>query len=202
VETRFWGQCPTPFADPQGDRLVLGWKAKSWDAKEAASRNPVVKLIYKNAKLTDQDSFFEALDARTGKSLGGILVQVGSGPISFDSAFSVGDTMILVKDSVRISLFSLADGQLKARLVGVGPSVSAESKLLALDLESGRLGIYDSNSGVKLQQFIFPDSIAYTRFSADGKRLFLLTEHQATFILDVSKVREAHTENPAAEGKN
>jgi len=127
---------------------------------------------------------------------------VGSGPISFDSAFSVGDTMILVKDSVRISLFSLADGQLKARLVGVGPSVSAESKLLALDLESGRLGIYDSNSGVKLQQFIFPDSIAYTRFSADGKRLFLLTEHQATFILDVSKVREAHTENPAAEGKN
>ena len=198
----FGANAPTPFADPQGDRLVLGWKAKSWDAKEAASRNPAVKLIYKNAKLTDQDSFFEALDARTGKSLGGILVQVGSGPISFDSAFSVGDTMILVKDSVRISLFSLADGQLKARLVGVGPSVSAESKLLALDLESGRLGIYDSNSGVKLQQFIFPDSIAYTRFSADGKRLFLLTEHQATFILDVSKVREAHTENPAAEGKN
>ncbi len=110
--------------------------------------------------------------------------------------------MILVKDSVRISLFSLADGQLKARLVGVGPSVSAESKLLALDLESGRLGIYDSNSGVKLQQFIFPDSIAYTRFSADGTRLFVLTQHQAAIILDVSKVRETHTENPAAEGKN
>jgi len=75
----FGANAPTPFADPQGDRLVLGWKAKSWDAKEAASRNPAVKLIYKNAKLTDQDSFFEALDVRTGKSLGGILVQVGSG---------------------------------------------------------------------------------------------------------------------------
>jgi hypothetical protein len=106
--------------------------------------------------------------------------------------------MILVKDSVRVSLYSLADGLLKAHLVGVGPSVSAESKLLALDLGSGRLGIYDSGSGAKLDQQLFPDGIAYTQFSSDGKRLFVLTDHQATFILDVSKVREAHPENPAA----
>jgi hypothetical protein len=199
----FVGVAPTPFADPQGERLVLGWKAKSFEAKEAAAHNPAVKLIYKTAKLTDQDSFFEALDARTGKSLGGILVQVGNRPISFDSAFSAGDTLILIKDGVRISLYSLADGQLKGRLVGVGPAVSAESKLLALDLGSGRLGIYDSESGAKLDEQVFPDDIAYTHFSADGRRLFVLTEHQAAVILDVSKVREARPEgSPAAEGKN
>lgn len=192
----FGDNAPTPFADPQGDRLVLGWKAKSWDAKEAAAHNPAIKLLYKNAKLTDQDSFFEALDARTGKSLGGILVQVGSRPISFDSAFSVGDTMVLVKDSVRVSLYSLADGLLKAHLVGAGPCLSAESNLLALYIGSGRLGIYDTGSGAKLDQQLFPDDIAYSHFSSDGKRLFVLTEHQATFILDVSKVREAHPENP------
>jgi len=199
----FVDMAPIPFADPQGERLVLGWRAKSWEAKEAAARNPAVKLLYKNAKLTDQDSFFEALDARTGKSLGGILVQVGSRAISFDSAFSVGDTMILIKDGVRVSLYSLADGLLKGRLVGVGPSLSAESKLLALDLGSGRLGIYDSNSGAKLDQQLFPDDIAYTHFSVDGKRLFVLTEHQAAVILDVSKVREPRPGNPpAAEEKN
>ncbi|HKV60439.1 MAG TPA: hypothetical protein VJO16_00880 [Candidatus Acidoferrum sp.] len=198
----FVGNAPTPFADPQGERLVLGWKAKSFEAKEVAAGNPAVKLIYKNAKLTDQDSFFEALDARTGKSLGGILVQVGNHPISFDSAFSFEETMVLIKDSVRISLYSLADGQLKARLVGVNPSVSAESKLLALDLGSGRLGIYDSDSGTKLEEQIFPDDIAYTHFSADGKRLFVLTEHQAAVILDVSRVREDHAQSPDAEGKN
>jgi len=194
----FADNAPTPFADPQGERLVLGWKAKSSEAKEAAAHIPAVKLLYKNAKLTDQDSFFEALDARTGKSMGGILVQVGSRAISFDSAFSVGDTMILVKDGVRVSLYSLAEGLLKAHLVGASPSVSAESNLLALYLGSGRLGIYDSNSGAKLDQQLFPDDIAYSHFSADGKRLFLLTEHQATFILDVSKVREARPENPPA----
>jgi hypothetical protein len=186
---------PTPFADPQGERLVLGWRAKSSQAKAAAERNSTVNLIYKNAKLTDQDSFFEALDARTGMSVGGILVQVGSRAVSFDSAFSVADTMVLVKDGVRVSLYSLTDGKLKARLVGVGPSVSAESKLLALDLGSGHLAIYDSNSGAKLDQQDFPDEIAYTHFSSDGKRLFVLTKQQAAIILDVNKVREAHPES-------
>jgi hypothetical protein len=189
---------PTPFADPQGQRLVLGWRAKSPEAKSAAANNPAVNLIYKQAKLKDQDSFFEALDARTGKSLGGILVQVGNGAMSFDSAFSVGDSLVLVKDGVRVSLYSLADGQLKARLVGSGPSMSAENQLLALDLGSGRLGLYDSNSGAKLDEQLFPDDIAYAHFSSDGKRLFILTEHQAAVILDVGRVRETRTSNPEA----
>jgi len=112
------------------------------------------------------------------------------------------DAMVLIKDGVRVSLYSLVDGQLKTHLVGVTPSVSAESKLLALDLGSGRLGIYDSNSGVKLDQQFFPDEIAYTHFSSDGKRLFVLTEHQSAVILDVSKVREAHPESPAPTPEN
>ena len=72
-----------------------------------------------------------------------------------------------------------------------------------LSIESGRLGIYDSKSGAKLHQFVFPDTIAYTRFSSDGMRLFVLTAHQAAFILDVSKVGEARSEDPqATEEKN
>jgi len=194
---------PTPFADPQGERLILCWPAKSRGAKQAASLNPAVYLLYKNAKLTDQDSFFESLDAHTGKSLGGILVQMGSGATSFDSSFSVGDAVVLVKDGVRLSLYSLADGQLKTHLVGSVPSISGESKLLALGLGSGRLGIYDSNSGAKLDEQPFPDEIAYTRFSPDGKRLLVLTEHQAAVVLDVSKVREGRAEiPPTAEEKN
>ena len=194
---------PTPFADPQGERLVLCWRAKSRGAKQAAALNPAVYLLYKNARLTDQDSFFESLDARTGKSLGGILVQVGSGATSFDSALSVGDAVVLVKDGVRVSLYSLADGQLKAHLAGNAPSIGAESKLLALALGSGRLSICDSNSGAKLDEQLFPDEIAYTHFSSDGKRLFVLTEHQSAVVLDVSKVREARAEIPStAEEEN
>lgn len=192
---------PTPFADPQGERLVLGWKAKSSGAKEAASHNAEVHALYKSAKLTDHDSFFEALDARSGKSVGGVLVQVGNGPATFDSAFSAGDALILVKDGVRVSIYSLGDGKLKARLVGVKASASAQSNLMALDLGSGRLGIFDLSSGAKLDEQKFPEEIAYSHFSADGKRLFVLTGHQIAVILDVSRVREPRGDTPAAEKK-
>jgi hypothetical protein len=185
---------PTPFADPQGERLVLGWKAKSPEAKDAASHFPAAHEIYKKAKLTDHDSFFEALDARTGKSAGGFLLQAGNGAASFDSAFSIGDVMILTKDELRVSIYSLLDGQLKARLVGLRPAASAQSNLLALDLGTNRLGIYDLLTGAKLDEQLFPDLIAYMHFSGDGKRLFVLTEHQAVAILDMSKVRELASE--------
>jgi hypothetical protein len=187
---------PTPFADPQGERLVLGWKAKSSGAKDAASRDAVAHALYKNAKLTDHDSLFEALDARTGKSVGTVLVQVGNGALSFDSAISVGDALILMKDGVRVSLYTLRDGQLKARLVGQRPSACAETNLLVLDHGSGRLGFYDLTNGAKLSEQIFPEEIAYTHFAADGKRLFVLTEHQSAIILDTSKVREESGKTP------
>jgi len=192
---------PTPFADPQGERFVFGWRAKTYGAKEAASRDPVARASYKSAKLTDRDSFFEALDARTGKPLGGVLVLVGNGPTSFDSAFSAGDALILVKDGVRVSVYSLRDGQLKARMVGARPSASAPGNLLALDQGGGRLGIFDLNSGTKLDEQILPDEIAYAHFSGDGKRLLVLTEHQIALVLDMNSVRESHGDTPQATGE-
>ena len=192
---------PTPFDDPQGERFALGWRAKSYGAKEAASGNPLARALYKSAKLTDRDSFFEALDTRTGKSLGGVLVQVGNGPTSFDSAFSAGDALILTKDGVRVSIYSMRDGALKARLVGVKPSASAISNLLALDQGGGRLGIFDLYSGAKLDEQSFPDEIAYTHFSGNGKRLLVLTEHQLAIVLDMSNVRESHGETPRPSGE-
>jgi hypothetical protein len=187
----FRNHAPIPFADPQGDRLVLGWQAKSAWSSDALQHGTHTNEVLKKAKLSDQDSFFEALDARTGKSVGGVLVQTGAGPINFDSVFSVGDAMIVLRDRLRLSLYSIRDGQLKARLVGDKPSASAQSNLLALDEDSGRLAIFDLNSGVKLDELLFPDVIAYTHFSGDGKRLFILTGHQFAFILDMSGIRES-----------
>jgi hypothetical protein len=78
---------PFPYNDPQGGRLVLGWKANSESARNAAKK---LSGAYKNQKLKDQDSFFEVLDSLTGAPIGGVLVQFAGGPSSFDSAFSCG----------------------------------------------------------------------------------------------------------------
>jgi hypothetical protein len=188
----FTGLPPIPFADPQSERLVLSWRAKSAGASAAAIRVAQAKDALKRAKLTDHDSFLEALDARTGKSVGCVLVQSGTGPVNFDSIFSTGDAIIFSRDVARVYVYSMLDGQLKARLVGVRPSANAQSNLLALDTGSGQLTIYDLNTAAKLDEQFFPDPIAYTHFSEDGQRLFVLTENQDAFVMDMTGVRVTH----------
>jgi hypothetical protein len=187
----FFENSPVPFADPQGERVVLGWNAQSLHAQSAAKRIPSAWEIFKHAKISKLDSYFEILDARSGKSIGGVLIQAGSGPASYDAAFSAGDALFLSKDGKRVSVYSLQDGSLKVRLVGGIPTANAQNNLFAMEQGPARLVIYDLATAAKLDQQIFPDSIAYTHFSADGNRLLVLTRHQVAYVLDLSGVRTA-----------
>ncbi|MBZ5541104.1 MAG: PQQ-like beta-propeller repeat protein [Acidobacteriia bacterium] len=179
-----------PFADPQGERVLLAWRAKTGEARSAAKRDPVAERRYKSAKLSDEDTFFEVLDARTGKTLGGALVQSGAGPEHFSSAFSAGDALIVVKDGTRITVVALGSGEERARLFGSCPAASGEAHLLAV-CDGGRVMLRDLKTGEKRGEESFPDEIVYTRFSADGKRLLVLSAHQEMFVLDVSEISAA-----------
>lgn len=198
----FSRDCPVPFADPQGERLVLAWSAHTEGAQSAAKRaGPAAEQVYRHAKLVKQDSFFEVLDARSGKTLGGVLVQEGNGPYSFDAAFSAGNALFLFKDGKRVFLYSLLSGEQIARFVGGIPAVNAQSQLFAIDERPRVLGIYDLASGAKVDEQFFPDNLAYTHFSADGKRLLALTAHQMAYILDVSALRRSE-KSPAPAPPN
>ncbi|MGB2671136.1 MAG: hypothetical protein WA621_00670 [Candidatus Acidiferrum sp.] len=193
---QFLENSPVPFADPQGDRLVLAWNADSPGAEEAAKRLPAVWQLFKKAKRAKLDTYFEVLDALSGQPVGGVLMQRGSGPYSFDAAFSVGDALFLVRDGRRISVLSLQDGSERAQIVGGIPAANAQSNLFAFEEGPGRLFICDLATGAKLAQHSFPHAIAYTHFSADGNRLFVLTKYQLAYILDVSSLR--HIQPPAS----
>ena len=188
---------PIPFADPQGDCVVLAWHAASDGARAVAKRNAGLWETFRKARISDQDTLFEAVDAATGQSIGSALVQTGSGPGSYDQAFAAGTTLILVKDGVRISLHSLKDGSQKARLVGRIPSANARANLLAIEERRGLLGLYDLASGEKLEELRFGDPIAYIHFSEDGERLLALTDRQEIIVLDVRQARAKTGANAA-----
>ena len=188
---------PVPFSDPQGSRLVLGWKAHALAAETAAKRFPAAREAYKKTKLKYQDSFFEVLDAASGASVGGVLVQFGSGPVSFDSAFSAGNFLFLTKDKYRLTVFRLNDGTLLGRFRGNDPAVSGEAKLLALDDGAGKVALYNLETAAKLAERKFRDYVSYLCFSENGDRLLVLTVHQMVYILDVKKTIEAFPAAPA-----
>src|SRR5262249_28948862 len=120
----------------------------------------------------------------------------GGGPINFDSAFSVGDALILSKDGSHVTILSLRDGKLIARFKGGHSAVSESAKLFALDEGWGLIVVHDLTSGAKIAEETFPDRIAYSHFSPDGSRLFVLTEHQEAYVVDVSKMRAAGLSPP------
>ena len=46
--------------------------------------------------------------------------------------------------------------------------------------------MYDLKSGSKRSDLSLPEDVAYTHFSAGGKRVLVLTANQTVYVLDVS----------------
>lgn len=176
-----------PFSDPQGDRFVLGWKAASPGGRRAMKDNPAAMEAFKHDKQANKDSYFEVLDPRTGKSLGGVLAQIDSPPEEFDSAFSEGDWLVLAKDGQRVFAFSLSSGQEVLKLFGWRPTLNAATSTLCLSTQMGRLTTYDLKTAGQLHNYNLAGAIVYAHFSDDGQKLLALTEDQMLYVLDVRR---------------
>src|SRR6266436_3041300 len=175
---------PVPYADPQGERVALGWRATMSGGQALAKRYPALKRQLDAVKLTITDAVFEVLEAVSGKSVGTALVRVGWGPESFDSVFSVGDFLICVRDRARVTEYSLSTGEIQARLFGHYVSASATTGLLAA-ADGNHLRLYNLKSGRNIDEYLFPDAPVYTRFSIAGNRLLVLTAQQFAYVIDV-----------------
>ena len=85
----------------------------------------------------------------------------------------------------RVLVYSLADGEQKGRFFGGRPTVSKAANLLSVENERGQLIVYDLATMAKRDEFTFNSPVALTRFSPDGKRLFVLTANQTAYTLNL-----------------
>jgi len=181
---RTWYDPPVPYADPQGERVAIGWLAMTSGGQALAKRYPALKRQLDAVKLTLNDAVFEVLEAASGKGVGTTLVRVGWGADSFDSVFSVGDFLICVRDAARVTVYSLSTGEIQARVFGHYISASAPRSLLAA-ADGNHLRLYSLKNGNKVDEYLFPDAPVYTQFSAAGNRLLVLTAQQVAYVLDL-----------------
>jgi len=183
-----WYDPPVPYADPQGDRVAIRWGAMMSGGQALAKRYPALQQQLDATKRTMNDTVFEVLEAASGKSVGIALVRMGSD--SFDSVFSVGDFLICVRDGGRVTVHSFSTGEIQARLYGQYVSASAPSGLLAA-ADGHHLRLYKLKDGSKIDEYLFPDSPVYTRFSAAGDKLLVLTAQQFAYVLNVATPRSS-----------
>ena len=78
----------------------------------------------------------------------------------------------------------MSTGEQKAVLFGTKSMRSIAAGVLLGENETGQVNVYDLKSLEKRAVFAFPYHISAWAFSADGKRLLILTANQIAYIFD------------------
>jgi hypothetical protein len=98
--------------------------------------------------------------------------------------YSRGDWLVVSDSMGRVLVYALGTGELKGHVFGNQPVISPASGLLAVE-NGHKLVLYDLATLKRRDELTFADSIAVKSFSADGRRLFVLTASQTAYVLDV-----------------
>ena len=118
------------------------------------------------------------------------MIETGKGSFRLANVFAAGDWAIVSDTQNRILVYSLKTGELTGRVFGADATVSLVNKLLCVENEAGKLAIYDLETLTKLDEFVFSSPTSLLRFSADGRRLFVLTDNQSIYYFNVSALNK------------
>ncbi|MGO9306339.1 MAG: hypothetical protein ACLP3R_21995, partial [Candidatus Korobacteraceae bacterium] len=95
------------------------------------------------------------------------------------------DRLVAADDQNRVLVYSF-DGRLKGTIAGHSPEISAKGDLLTVRTERGELELYDLANVQKRATYDFSSRVAFNGFSADGKRLLVLTSDQVVYTLEAT----------------
>jgi len=73
---------------------------------------------------------------------------------------------------------------------GHSPAISSVGGVYAVSAGEGEVNVYGLADSRLLRNYHFPVSVAYKKFSPDGKRLFVLTRDQTAYVLDLHSTQE------------
>ncbi|HST20922.1 MAG TPA: hypothetical protein VLR90_07385, partial [Blastocatellia bacterium] len=179
-------EAPEVYTNSQEQTMACLWPVASDAAKAEIKNDPALSKQLAAMKEKEGDYFLQALDARTGKPMGRLLIETGKGSFRISRVTITGDWVVILDTENRVLIYSLSSGEQKGKVFGSRAVVNQSGKLLCVENESGQLAIYDLTSMEKRDQFIFSSSVSLVRFSPEGKSLFVLTANQTAYVLDMS----------------
>ncbi len=179
-------QGPWISGSASSGKLILVWNAKADGLRDELAQNAKLQEGWSKENPGDTDFFMEVLNARDGTVAGGIVVRTGKYSFHPEYQEAVGDWLVVTDNLNRVLLYSVSTGEQKAKWFGYGPRVSRNGDRLCLSNGRGHLAVYDLHSLKQISEFSFTSRISGNLFSGDGKRLFVLTNDQTGYVLDVS----------------
>ena len=186
-------QGPWISGSPSSGKLIFVWNAKADGLRDELAQNTKLKEDWSKESPGDTDFFMEVLNARDGTVAGGIVLRNGKYSFHPEYQEAVADWLVVTDNLNRVLLYSVSTGEQKAKWFGSGPRISRNGDRLCLSNGRGHLAVYDLHSLKQISEFSFTNRISGNLFSDDGKRLFVLTNDQTEYVLDVSAESSANT---------
>lgn len=182
----FAKQRPTLWVDATNETMVLGWGVTEEMAKAEIKRDNRLSKQLRAIKEKGLVYLYQILNASTGQQRGSILFDTEQGSLYVGYVIATNDSVVAVTSEGRICVYSLPSGEKRTEIAGTYATVARNANLLCVKSKKSQLTIYDLATLKERDQFTFSSPVAVARFSDDGKRLFVLTQSQTAYVLDLS----------------
>jgi hypothetical protein len=133
--------------------------------------------------MNGKDAVRADFDLDTGKLRAQTAIDTGKPFFYVVEANASRDRLVVADNQDRVLVYSL-DGQQKGIIAGHWPKVSSISDLLTVRTERGELDLYDLANAQERTAYDFDSPVAFDGFSADGKRLVVLSSDQVIYVLN------------------
>jgi WD40 repeat protein len=184
--TRNFPQEPPSLAwTPDYKEVLMGWPVSSGAAHNELKQFPDLK-----SSAEKEDVLYELADVRTNSIVGELLVKTNKYSFSVRSVKMDADWVALQVSGDRVLMYSLASGKEAGHVFGQAPVISSTGGVFAVTTSEGEMKVYGLADSQLWRTYRFPVSIAYKKFSPDGKRLFVLTRDQTAYVLDLAASQE------------
>jgi hypothetical protein len=185
----FPGSVPRYAFDDFSGRLILYWRLSSEEGKAKLKENATLKAQADALGNKDSDYLIEVVDAFEAKTIGSMLLETGRGSFSVrSSGKSEGDWLMLNDSQGRVLVYSLKTGELKHRFFGGQASINPRRHQIAVENFPGELTLYDLTNGNALANYTVKGDVVFLRFSLQGNKLFLFSDSQAAYAMDLDKI--------------
>ena len=165
----------------KGGSLVMVWPVSSPGGHEVLQKYPDLKSGSSN-----DDYICEVVDVVENTTVGKLLIKTNQGSFRVRQVWRDGDWILASVGENQVLAFSLTTGQEKARFFGLHPDVSAVAGLIALESDPHTISLYDLTTSKLRHKYTFPAAVSASGLSGDGTRLFVLTNSQTGYVLDVT----------------
>jgi len=190
TKTTFWSrhfpqEPPSLTWKPDYTAVLLGWPVWSMAAHDEMKQFPDLKGAAER-----EDMFYELVDIKSNSAAGKLVVKTNKDSFRVKSAAFDGEWVAFAVSGDRVILYSMASGKELGHVFGSAPAVSNAGGVYAVSSSESGVLVYGLADSKLRREYRFPVSIAFKKFSTDGKRLFVLTRDQTAYVLDLNAGQE------------